>query len=309
MASLHEPKAVSGLRLKPANSGAAWVLLAACLWGLLGIFGKFTQAQGVSPLEVAFWRALLGGGCFALSAGLRRSPLPQGRDLLITALFGLSGVSVFYGSYQLAVRSGGASLASVLLYTAPAFVALSGWLFWKERLGLRELGTICLTLSGIALISLGGGSGVQVSALSLGWGLTAGLTYSLYYLYGRVFFDRHDPQALYAVALPIGALGLWPFVPFVHKTSAAWLNLGSIALLCTFAAYSAYSLGLRRLNPTRASVIASIEPVIASLLAALLFAERLSPAALLGAALVVAAALTLSIPSKGSPSPDETRSL
>ena len=283
------------LSRSPAQLGALWVLTAACLWGLLGIFGKFAQQGGVSPLEVAFWRALLGGGCFAISALLRGSALPRGRDLLLTALFGLGGVSMFYGSYQLAVKAGGASLASVLLYTAPAFVALSGWLFWQERLGGRELAAICLTLSGVALISLGGGSGVRVSALSLGWGLTAGLTYSLYYLYGRVFFERYDPQALYAVALPVGALGLWPFVTFSAKTGAAWLNLAAIALLCTFAAYSAYSLGLRRLNPTRASVIASLEPVVASLLAALLFAERLGLLALCGAALVIGAALLLSL--------------
>ncbi|AZI43723.1 EamA/RhaT family transporter [Deinococcus psychrotolerans] len=286
------------MSFKSAQNGAGWVLLAAFLWGLLGIFGKFAQAQGLGPLEVAFWRALLGGACFALSAGLRRSRLPRGRDLLLTILFGLAGVSIFYGSYQLAVRAGGASLASVLLYTAPAFVALSGWLFWKERLGPRELGAVVLTLGGVALISLGGGSGVQVSALSLGWGLTAGLTYSLYYLYGRVFFERYDPQALYAVALPVGALGLLPFVPFAAKTSVAWFNLGCIALLCTFAAYTAYSLGLRRLNPTRASVIASLEPVVASVLAALLFAERLSPPALFGAALVIGAALLFSTASK-----------
>ncbi|AWN24418.1 EamA family transporter [Deinococcus irradiatisoli] len=285
-----------------AATGTGWVLLAACLWGLLGIFGKFAQAHGLSPLEVAFWRALLGGACFALSALLRRSALPRGRDLLLTLLFGLSGVSVFYGSYQLAVRAGGASLASVLLYTAPAFVAVSGWLFWKERLGRRELAALLLTLGGVALISLGGGSGVQVSALSLGWGLTAGLTYSLYYLYGRVFFTRYDPQALYAVALPVGALGLLPFVEFAPKVPAAWLNLSAIALLCTFAAYSAYSFGLRRLAPTRASVIASLEPVVASLLATLLFAERLSAPALLGAALVIGAALLLSAaPSEAHP--------
>ena len=283
------------LSRSPVQLGALWVLLAAFLWGLLGIFGKFAQQGGLTPLEVAFWRALLGGACFALSAGLRQSKLPRGRDLLLTALFGLGGVSLFYGSYQLAVRAGGASLASVLLYTAPAFVAFSGWLLWKERLGRRELTAICLTLGGVGLISLGGGSGVRVSALSLGWGLTAGLTYSLYYLYGRVFFTRYDPQALYAVALPVGALGLWPFVEFSHKTPAAWLNLGIIALLCTFAAYSAYSLGLRRLSPTRASVIASLEPVVASLLAALIFAERLGIVALLGAGLVIGAALMLSL--------------
>jgi drug/metabolite transporter, DME family len=269
-------------------------LTAACLWGLLGIFGKGLQAQGLAPLEVAFWRALLGGVCFGLSAGLRRSALPHGRDLLITALFGLGGVSIFYGSYQLAVRTGGASLASVLLYTAPAFVALSGYLFWRERLSQRSVLAIVLTLGGVALIALGGGQGVRVSAQSLSWGVVAGLTYSLYYLYGRVFFRKYDPQALYAVALPVGALGLLPLVEFSPKPSLAWTELGAVALLCTFAAYTAYGLGLRLLNATRASVIASLEPVVASLLAALIFGERLGALALLGAVLVVGAALLLS---------------
>lgn len=269
------------------------VLAAACLWGTIGIFSKVIQHAGLLPLEVAFWRALLGGGCFALSTYLCRAPLPRGRDLLLTALFGLSGVSLFYGSYQLAVRSGGASLAAVLLYTAPVFVALGSWLLWREALGRREVAGLLLTVVGIALISFSGGSGVQVTPLSLAWGLTAGLTYSLYFLYGRAFFSRYQPQALYAVALPVGALALLPFVQFGHKTALVWGNLGVVAVACTYLAYGLYSKGLQGLNPTRASVIASLEPVVAALLAAWLFGEHLSALSLLGAALVIGAALLL----------------
>lgn len=133
------------------------ILVAAVLWGLLGILGKNAQGAGVSPLEVAFWRAALAGGLYALHALVTRAPLPRGRDLLVTAAFGVLGVSVFYGSYQLAVRAGGASLASVLLYTAPAFVALFGWAVLRERLGVREMTAVVGTLAGIALISLGAG--------------------------------------------------------------------------------------------------------------------------------------------------------
>ncbi|GAA5511959.1 putative inner membrane transporter YicL [Deinococcus carri] len=271
------------------------ILLAAVLWGLLGILGKNAQAAGVGPLEVAFWRAALGGGLFALHAALTRAPLPRGRDLWLTVAFGVVGVSVFYGAYQLAVRAGGASLASVLLYTAPAFVALLGWALLRERLGVREGLAVAGTLGGIALISLGGGQGVNVTVAALGWGLTAGFTYSLYYLYGKTFFARYAPTALYAVALPVGALGLLPFVSFSAKTTAAWGSLVGIAVLSTYLAYLAYSAGLKRLPATRASVIASLEPVVAAGLAALLFGERLSPTALLGAALVVGAALLLSV--------------
>lgn len=279
--------------MKPSPAGL--ILTAAVLWGLLGILGKGAQGAGVGALEVAFWRAALGGSLFALHAGLTRAELPRGRDLGVTALFGLVGVSVFYGAYQLAVRTGGASLASVLLYTAPAFVALLGWGLLRERLGGREALAVAGTLGGIALISLGGGQGVTVTGAALGWGLLSGLTYSLYYLYGKAFFGRYAPTALYAVALPVGALGLLPFAEFSAKTPAAWASLAGIAVLSTYFAYLAYSAGLKHLPATRASVIASLEPVVAAGLAAALFGERLSAVALGGAALVIGAALLLSV--------------
>lgn len=271
------------------------ILLAAVLWGLLGILGKQAQAAGVSPLEVAFWRAALGGALFAAHAAVTRAPLPRGADLGWTVAFGVVGVSVFYGAYQLAVQAGGASLASVLLYTAPAFVALLGWAFLREKLGWREALAVLGTLAGIALISLGGGQGVTVSGPALAFGLAAGFTYSLYYLYGKAFFGRYVPASLYAVALPVGALGLLPLVGFSAKTPGAWGSLVGMAVFSTYLAYLAYSAGLQRLSATRASVIASLEPVVAALLAALLFGERLGPLALLGAALVIGAALTLSL--------------
>lgn len=288
----------SGQMQRTGFPPAGLILLAAFLWGLLGIFGKNAQAAGVAPLEIAFWRAALAGALYALHAAITRSAVPRGRDLWITALFGIAGVSIFYGSYQLAVRAGGASLASVLLYTAPAFVAVMGWLFLKERLGRRELLAVAGTLTGIALISLGGGQGVQVTPQALGWGLTAGFTYSLYYLYGKAFFSRYSPAALLAVALPVGALFLLPLVQFSAKTPAAWGSIGAIAVFSTYLAYLAYSAGLKHLPATQASVIASLEPVVAATLAALLFQERLSIMALCGAALVIGAALMLSMENK-----------
>src|SRR5688572_31372980 len=103
------------------------MLTAAVLWALLGILGKLAVGRGLDPLEVAFWRALLGGALFAAHAAALRAPLPRRRDLAITVGFGVVSVGVLYGVYQLAVVAGGASLASVLLYTAPAFVALLSW--------------------------------------------------------------------------------------------------------------------------------------------------------------------------------------
>jgi drug/metabolite transporter, DME family len=269
------------------------VLVAAVLWGGLGIFGRYAMAAGLHPLEIAFWRAALGGMLFASHAAVTRATWPTGRDLGMTAAFGLVGVSLFYGAYQFAIRAGGASLACVLLYTAPAFVAVMAWRLLREPLGPREWVGVAQTVGGVALISAGGAPVAAVGPAAVTYGLLSGFAYSLYYLFGKLFFGRYEPASLYAVALPIGALGLFPFVRFSAQTVHAWLWLAAIVVLSTYLALLAYSAGLQGLPATRASVIAALEPVVASGLAAALFGERLSPLAYLGAALVVTAAVGL----------------
>ncbi|MBI4870238.1 MAG: EamA family transporter [Candidatus Riflebacteria bacterium] len=275
---------------------SAFILIAAVLWALLGIFGKAAQQAGLAPLEVAFWRALLGGALFALHAGLTGARLPRGRDLAVTAAFGLVGVSVFFGVYQLAVREGGASLASVLLYTAPAFVAVLAWRFLRDPLGPRDWAAVGLTIGGVGLISAGGRADVSVGPAGVLFGLASGFTYALYYIYGKFFLGRYTPAALYGLAFPIGALGLLPFVSLGHRPAAVWAILAAIAVLSTYLAYLVYGTGLSGLPATRACVLASIEPVVAAGLAALIFGERLTATAGVGAVLVVAAALLLNLP-------------
>ncbi len=286
-----------------ARWAPAFVLMAAILWGLLGIFGTQAMREGARPLEISLWRAVIGGLLFGAQALVMRSVFPRGRDLAVTAAFGVVGVAVFYSSYQVAVREGGASLASVLLYTAPAFVAVLGWAVLREKLGRVEACGVAGSVGGIALISLGGGQGVHPTPLALGAGIASGFTYALYYLYGRRFYNRYDPCALFSVMMPVGALALLPVIvglegkgltDVVRHTPWAWANLVGLAVACTYLAYTAHAAGLRHLSATRASVIASLEPVVAASLAAALFGERLAPLALAGAGLVVVAAVALS---------------
>ena len=278
----------------------ALIILAATLWGLIGIMAKWAVLEGVTPIDIAFWRALIAWGLFTAHARLADVRFPRGRDLLITIGFGLLGVTAFFGTYQLAIAAGGAGLASVLLYTAPMFVALLGWVVLGERVRRPVLVAASVSVAGVGLISLGGQE-VSLSPTALGWGLAAGFTYSLYYIFGKSFFHRYHPAALLAIAFPVGALGLLPLVRSVPETTTAYGLLLAIGAVSTYVAYLVYSAGLRRLPAARASVIASVEPVVATGLAAWLFGERLSPLALVGAALVVGSGALLSVFDDGHP--------
>ena len=278
--------------------GLALVAVAALLWALVGLFSRLLLDRGLTPLEIAFWRAALAGLAFAshaLAAGALR--LASAADAASLAAFALVGVTLFYASLVFAIETGGVSLAFVLLYTAPAFVTLLAWPLLGERLNATKLALVALATFGVALVALAGpqAQGVRVSLPSLAWGLTAGLTYASYYLFGKWVLRRYAPVTVFAVVLPFGALALTPFVTFTAKSPSAWLLLGGLALLSTYLAYLAYYTGLQRVEASRAVMVATIEPVAAAGLAAALFGERLGILGVGGGALILAAALLASL--------------
>lgn len=277
--------------------GYPLVLLAALLWALIGIVAKGILEAGVGPIEIAFWRAALGGALFLVHAAVTRrlglepaSVRGKLRDLAAFVAFGLIGVTLFFASLNLAIDRGGISLAFILLYTAPAFVAVFAHLLLGERLGGTKAALVGIAMIGVALVATDRGSGIDVSVASVAWGLAAGASYASYYIFGKWILRRYRPVAIYAIVLPIGASGLLPLVDFAPKTPTVWLLLAVLAVVSTYLAYLAYFTGLERVEASRAVLVATIEPVVAAMLAAWLFAERFGPVGIVGSGLVLAAA-------------------
>ena len=278
--------------------GFALVAAAALLWALLGPFSRGLLERGLTPLEIAFWRASLAGAAFALHALLvGRLRLEGGADLARLAGFALIGVTLFYAALVLAIETGGITLAFVLLYTAPAFVTLLAWPLLGERLSAAKVAWLALATVGVVLVAAAGGeaSGIRVSVTSIGWGLASGLAYASYYLFGKWVLRRYAPVTVFALVLPIGALGLLPFVEFSPKGADAWLLVTGLALVSTYLAYLVYYTGLRQVEASRAVLVATVEPVAAAALAAAFYGERLGAIGLAGAALILTAAVLASL--------------
>ena len=235
---------------------------------------------------------------FALHATARRRLRIAPGDLPAVGAFALFGVTIFYWSYFRAVELGGAALAAILLYTAPAWVALAAAIWLGERLTARKGLAVVTTLAGIALVASGSGTAtsagtapVTARVAALAWGLLAGLAYAAYYLFGKRYFTRYEASTLFAYALPLGALLLLPMVSFAPKSSADWLVLLFLAVVPTYGAYLVYSFGLARLEATRAATVATLEPVAAAGLAYVVWGETLRALGYVGAALVLAGVL------------------
>lgn len=271
--------------------GYVYIVLAAACWAMLGPVARLAFVEGLSPLEVAFWRAALGGACFVVHVLVRRPRGVAKTDLPAVLGFGLVGVTVFYASYLWAVEAGGAALASVLLYTAPAWVAVMSVMWLGERMTRRKAVAVALTVSGVAGIAVGSAADVHFTVAAIGWGLVAGWSYALYYPFGKKYFARYAPVVVFGYALPVGALGLLPFVEFAPKSPVAWGALVWLGVVSTYVAYSLYARGLKRLEATRASVVATLEPVMAAAVAYAWWDEQFGVWGYVGAVFVLAGVL------------------
>ena len=283
-------------------TGLALVFAAAVLWGLLGVFSAGLLELGVGAVEIAFWRALFGGSAFLAHALARRSLVRLAAPAALgTLAFAGFGVSLFYVALIRAIDLGGISLAFVLLYTAPAWVTLLGRPVLGERPSSWQWTLVVTATVGVGLVSVARGEGIDPSIAAIGWGLAAGLAYASYYLWGRRLLAHQRPEQLYGLALPLGALGIAPFVEWSAKPPEAWALLLGAAIVSTYLAYLLYGLGLMRARSSRAVLVATVEPIVAGALAWAIFGERLGLLGLLGGGLVVASAAASGLRLRGRP--------
>jgi drug/metabolite transporter (DMT)-like permease len=283
-------------------SGYAWVLAAAVLWGSLGIAVRFVTAAGVGVYEASVWRAGLAFLGSLAASGLRHRPhLAAGAaDLALFAGYGLVSIALFFLAYFTAIQRTTVATAAVLLYTAPAWVTVLGAVLLGERLSRSKLATLALAFGGCTLVVRAyDPSALRADLAGVLAGLASGLTYGLYSIFGKVALRRHPPLVVLTYALGFGtlfllAIGLAAGVPphrflpsAVAPAAAPLLYLG---LVTTWLAQWLYVTGLRTVEASRASVVATVEPVVAGVLGYAVFGETLEPPQLVGAAAVLLAA-------------------
>jgi DME family drug/metabolite transporter len=274
-----------------APSGLALVATAAVLWATIGLFTPALLDRGLTAVEIGFWRALLAGVLFVVHGVLRGGlRVRDRRDAGRLVVFGAVAVGLFYVALAAAIEHGGVSLAWILLYTAPAWVAVGAATLLREHVDALRWTLVAVTVAGVVLVAVGGGEGVTVTLPSVSWGLVAGWSYAAWYLVGKSLPERYSPVTISAWILVTGAAVLVPVVGFRSFPLEAWLLLTGLAIVSTYLPALAYYSGIATVDASRAAIVATIEPVVALGIGVLVADERLSPVAVLGGAVLLAAA-------------------
>lgn len=284
-------------------SGYVLVLAAAVLWGSLGIAVRFTTAAGVGAFEASVWRAGLAfaGALVAASATHREHLAVRPRDLVLFAGYGFVSIALFFLAYFTAIERTTVATAAVLLYTAPAWVTGLSAVLFGEELSRAKLLSLGLAFGGCGLVVRAyDPSALRADLPGVLAGLASGLTYGLYSIFGKAALRRYPPLVVLVYALGFGtvflvllgtAAGVSPHRFLPSSVAAALVPLLYLGLVTTLLAQWLYVAGLRTVQASRASIVATVEPVVAGLLGYAVFRETLEPLQLVGAAAVVAGAV------------------
>jgi drug/metabolite transporter (DMT)-like permease len=276
------------------------VLWAAAGAATIAFSGILVRLADVTPSTAAVYRCVYALPPLAVLAWLeerRYGPREPGQQRLAW-IAGLC-FAVDLVAWHHCIAAVGAGLATVLGNVQVVLVPLAAWLVLGERPGGRVIAAVPVVSVGVVLISgvVGAGAYGDDPALGVVFGLLTAVSYSAFLLVLRAgirdvrrpagpLFDATLASALGALAIgwPLGELELAPSWP-----EHGWLVL--LALSAQVVGWLLISVSLPRVPAALTSVVLTLQPVAAVVLAALLLDERPSPAQTAGVAVVVAGIL------------------
>lgn len=281
------------MRATGRMGGLLLIIVSAASFGTLAIFGRLAYADGIDVPTLLFLRFAIASLVMVVLLPVMRQPLPRGR--ILVELIGMGAIGYVGQSfcYLSAVKYASAGLAALLLYLYPAFVFILSALFLKEK--FTRLKTCALGLATV-------GAGLTANPQGGSWtgillAVSAAAIYAVYIIVGTGVMRRVSaaPSSLVIFASAAVVYGVVTAVNGPHwpATRAGWMAVGGIALVATVIPVVTFLAGLKRVGPTDASMLSTLEPVVTVVLAAWVLGDSLRPVTLAGGALILAAVILL----------------
>ena len=298
------PRILSGINMTNETKKLDLILIviAACFWGSMGIFVRRLTTYGFSSIQIVSIRVTLAALIFSLFLLIReRSGFRISlRDIPLFLGLGLGSILFFTVCYFAAITIMSLSAAAILLYTSPIWIMLMSVLFFREKMNSRKLIALLLAFGGCVLVSGISGEGITFTGMLIGLG--SGIGYGLYSILGTVALRKYSPYTVTTYTFLMAAVGSWTICKpanMISKFEKADDTTGLIifciltALVTAVIPFLAYTLGLRSVEASKAGIIATIEPVVATIIGIIFFSEKLTFLSGMGIVLVLSAVIVL----------------
>ena len=251
------------------------------------------------PGEVALFRLLVASVTLAGYALFTRMRMPEMKDLLVILLCGFFGFTVYHVGLTFGERTVEAGSASLLISTAPIFIALLATSFLGERLKVVSWIGLCLSFAGAAVISFGEGGGYRfdLNALPI---LLAALSESVYFVIQRPYLRKYGSLAFTTYAVWAGTVPALFFLPGLlyqvrEATPEATVSGLFLGIFPTAIAYVTYAYVSSRMTAAVSASFLYLIPALAFLVAWVWLGETPRPVSVAGGLLALAGVLMVTV--------------
>lgn len=273
------------------------LILMTAIWGSNFVVLKLSF-QEISPMAFMALRFVLGTLLIMIVLAAREKTLAIPReDYGKIIMVGLVGTGIYQPLFINGIALTTASNSSLILASTPAFIGLLNRILGRERLDRRGWLGIAFAFLGIVLIVESGGGFELGSATLVGDLLILGATlcWSLYSVLSAPLLRVYSPLRVTALSMAFGTIPLlFVGAPALLEQDwgrvhlMGWAGLCFSFILAIVVAYIIWNIGVRRLGGARTAIFNNLTPVIASLIAALVLNEAITPLKVLGAVVIFA---------------------
>ncbi|MED4204155.1 DMT family transporter [Neobacillus mesonae] len=282
------------------------ITISASLWGIIAIFVRKLSSIGFSSMEIVTIRVVT-ATILLLIIGLmkyRQQMKIQISDLKLFVGTGIFSIVLFNWCYFTSVNQMNLSLAVILLYTSPAFVTVLSFLFLKEKMTWVKVVSVTGTILGCILIAgVSQNDTASLSTIGIITGLGAGFGYALYSIFGKFALEKYQPYTVTFYTFLVASVALVPLTHLWNKGSL--LMSGDVliygigfGLFPTVIAFLCYTKGLEKMESSKAAIIATVEPVVATILSLLLYKESFGMIQAIGSIVILASVIIVNLPKK-----------
>lgn len=284
-----------------------YIICAAALWGLIGLFVKHLSALGFTPIQIVALRSIASAIC-ATAALL---PSAKGlfhidwHDSWMFIGTGVMSLTFFNYCYFNCIAASSLAVAALLLYTAPIFVMVMSVFLFKESFTTKKTVALVMTFAGCGCVTGAFSGSLNLTFMGLLYGLSSGFGYALYSIFGKYAVEKYTSATITVYTFYFSSLAALPIADFPSNTfnqlnAAAILNVLGLGLVCAVIPYLLYNKGLVYVDPGQASILATIEPFVAAVIGICYFQEPLTAQKLVGMGLIFAAIILLNLPMRNS---------
>lgn len=274
-----------------------FIVLAASLWGISGLFVRKLGEIGFSTYEIVFLRLFIGMCAIILAFAIfnRKAFKINLKDVWCfvgTGSIGVLGTSVFYFS---TLQNASLSTACVLMYTSPMFIIILSAICFKEKITSIKVVSVIIIIVGCFLCSYTVG-GFSITLPTLITGILSGLSYGSYSIFSRYAINKgYKIDTILLYTFIFAWLGSSIFVPYgslvenISKGIFFILPTVGVGILSGVAPYGLYTLGLKEVSNSKAGIIAALELVAALVVGLIAYGEIPSIYNIVGIVLVFTA--------------------